>query len=394
MILPRALPVAITGTGCICGAGNTVERTLHALALAPPIPAPPTRLASLPLEHPVFQANVPRNVSNDPLFDEPGLAFLLHTTVEALAKSGRTPRDVYGKRVGVCVGSSVGFAINHYPLYRSYRAGAPLSEDTLTLFRRSNYALALKEHLGLTGPCQLVANACASGTDAVGIAASWVREGLCDLAIAAGVDSLSCISYLGFIRLMVADKAPCKPFDRDRAGLNLGEGAGALILEPERSPVAALGYVAGYGIASDAYHPTAPHPQGLGLRRAFTQALAQAGIEAQDTAFICVHGTGTRDNDSTEARVLSDMFPGVPFLATKGATGHTLGAAGAIEAVFTVHYLAQGVIPASPGFLHPDPTLPASPTATPQTVDGAVALSDSLAFGGCNSVLAFRRNPE
>jgi 3-oxoacyl-[acyl-carrier-protein] synthase-1/3-oxoacyl-[acyl-carrier-protein] synthase II len=289
--------------------------------------------------------------------------------------------------MGVCIGSSVGFSVNYFPAFKAWKLGEAVPEGFLETFRRSNYALALRERLGLHGPCQLTSNACASGTDAIGIGASWIASGLCDAVLTGGAEAMSFISYLGFIRLMITDSGPCRPFDKKRNGLNLGEGAAVLILERPGSGRRALGHVLGYGLACDAHHPTAPHPEGRGLKSAFTTALKQANLTPGSVAFVNAHGTGTRDNDKVESAVLREMLPGVPVLATKGATGHTLGAAGAVEAAITLGCLNRGRIPASHGFTTPDPELGLTPTTVSACVSGRVAVSNSLAFGGSNSVL-------
>jgi 3-oxoacyl-[acyl-carrier-protein] synthase-1/3-oxoacyl-[acyl-carrier-protein] synthase II len=145
--------------------------------------------------------------------------------------------------------------------------------------------------------------------------------------------------------------------------------------------------VLGYGSACDAHHLTAPHPEGRGLRRAFAEALATSGVAPADVAFINAHGTATPDNDRVEGRVIRDLFPDTPFVSTKGYTGHTLGAAGAIEAAFTVACLEAGRLPRSAGFEHADPEIPGVPVAAALDIRGSVAISDSLAFGGNNAVL-------
>jgi len=312
---------------------------------------------------------------------------LLESARQALCAAGLSPEDVGGKRVGVCIGSSVGFAVDCVPLYRIWKQGRTIPPESLERFQRSNYALALKKRLNLTGPCQLVANACASGTDAIGLGAQWVASGLCDMVLAGGAEVLSLVGYVGFLRLMIASSRPCRPFDRLRDGLNIGEGAAVMLLEAKGTPRKAKGRILGYGAASDAYHPTAPHPEGRGLKQSFETALNQAGVNARDMAFVSVHGTGTRENDKVEGNVLREMFPGVALLATKGATGHALGGVGAIEAAMTLGFLARGRIPASPGFLEPDPQIGVCPTTSAQRLTGRIAASDSLGFGGCNAVL-------
>jgi len=216
------------------------------------------------------------------------------------------------------------------------------------------------------------------------------------LVLAGGADALGLVPYFGFRRLMIYDEQPCRPFDRDRAGLNLGEGAACLVLE---APAAAeargarpLAVLRAYAAAADAHHLTAPHPEALGLRQALKAALAQAGLSPGDLAFVNVHGTATPDNDRAEALALARELPGTPLWAAKGALGHTLGAAGALEAALTVMALERGSLPPSYGFASPDPALGLSP-APPGPVCGRAGLSTSLGFGGANSVLIFEKGP-
>jgi len=243
-----------------------------------------------------------------------------------------------------------------------------------------------------------VVNACSSGTDAIGVAASWIRAGLCDLAIAGGADEMYRVPVAGFWSLGVMSSQLCAPFDRDRAGLNLGEGAGILVLTSDKfgrdrniPPVFEL---AGFGSSCDAHHLTAPHPDGRGLDAAIRTALSQAGIAPSQIAFINAHGTGTLDNDRVEGKVIDRIFGhDIPFLSTKGYTGHTLGAAGGLEAVFTLLGLRERWIPASAGFDNAADDVPIAPVAKQTSVFGEYALSTSLAFGGNNSALIIRRMP-
>ena len=381
-------PVAITGLGCICAAGDNLERCMEALYGGRRAPSAPSRFGSShPTRYPVFEVAG---------FEEPPellrtSALALHAAREALADAGLDPDSLHALRVGVCVGTTVGSAMNNERFCRDYRAGLEPDLEPVERILRSNPAAAIAREFRLTGPCQTVVNACASGTDAVGLAASWIRSGICDLAIAGGADELGRITYNGFISLMITDDSPCKPFDRARKGLNLGEGAGMLVLESEKLRAGrgarARSFLLGYGSACDAHHLTAPKPDGEGLRSAIAEALSCCGTPARAVSFVNAHGTGTPDNDRVESRVLADLLPGVPFLSTKGYTGHTLGAAGAIEAVFTVACLECGMIPGSAGFSTPDPDLGGTPVAQNREVAGTVALSESLAFGGNNSVI-------
>jgi 3-oxoacyl-(acyl-carrier-protein) synthase len=241
-----------------------------------------------------------------------------------------------------------------------------------------------------------IVNACSSGTDAIGVAASWIKAGLCDVAIAGGGDELSRVAIAGFWSLGVMSSEPCAPFDRDRSGLNLGEAAGVLVLESaahasERGKSHRF-EVAGFGAACDAHHLTAPHPEGRGLEAAIRAALTQAKINSDQVAFINAHGTATADNDRAEGKVIARMFgERIPFLSTKGFTGHTLGAAGGIEAVFTVMGLQEGWVPASPRFVNQAEDVPLGPTRKRTEIAGEYAISTSLAFGGNNSAVLIRR---
>lgn len=383
--------MAVTGLGCICSAGRSLPETLAALFRGERAPAPPRRFAtSHPTPFPVFEVAEDFGGRDDLLRTS---LLALAAAGEALADAGWNRESLRPLRVGVCLGTTVGSAMNNEEFYREYRQGL---EPTLAPIRRfldSNPAASLAREYGFDGPCQTVVNACSSGSDAIGLAASWIRAGLCDLALAGGADELCRTTCNGFNALMIASDAPVTPFDRRRKGLNLGEGAGVLVLESEalRGSRPVRAFMRGYGAACDAHHLTAPHPEGAGLKRALTEALAEAGAMAAEIAFVNAHGTGTADNDRVESRVLAALLPQVPFLSTKGYTGHCLGAAGGIEAALTVACLERGEIPASIGFLESDPELPATPVTQTTAVTGDLAVSQSLAFGGNNAVLVFGR---
>ncbi len=388
-------PVAVTGVGCLCAAGPDLPRCVEALFRPRGTPRPPTRFATdHSVRFPVFEVA-------DDLAEEGGRELLrtsrlaLRAAREALADSGWDPAELRRLRVGVCLGTTVGSAMNNEEFYREFRAGGAPELAPIQRFLGSNPAASVARAWGLAGPCQTVVNACSSGTDAVALGAAWLRAGTCDVVLAGGADELCRVTYDGFASLQIAAPEGCRPFDRNRRGLNLGEGAAVLVLEGEELRRGrggrARARVLGYGAASDAHHLTAPHPEGAGLRRALAQALATAGLGPAEVAFVNAHGTATPDNDRVEGRVLAEALPGVPFLSTKGWTGHALGAAGALEAAFTVACLEAGRVPASAGFAEPDPEVGAVPTAAEVAFAGRAALSQSLAFGGSNAVLALGR---
>jgi 3-oxoacyl-(acyl-carrier-protein) synthase len=296
---------------------------------------------------------------------------------------------------GVCIGTTSGCSLHflqNYVALRDNTADADERESIETFFRTS---LAL-DFAKNSGPALTISNACTSGADAIGLAAQWIRTGLCEVALAGGADALSLYPYIGFNKLMIYSPEPCRPFAADRSGLNLGEGAGILILESSahaiKRGVSPKAVLSGFGAASDAHHLTAPHPQGRGLRAAITSALKQSELQTKDIAFINAHGTATIENDQLESLVYNEMFQATPVWASKGSTGHCLGAAGAIEAVLTISALTDGIVPASstrfakPG--NENSILPGL-TLAPLRSATAHAMSVSLGFGGSNAALIF-----
>jgi 3-oxoacyl-(acyl-carrier-protein) synthase len=244
--------------------------------------------------------------------------------------------------------------------------------------------------LGATGPRISLSTACTSGTCAIGIAADLIRTGRATKVLAFGADVICRISYFGFHSLSVYSQAPCRPFDRHRDGMNIGEGAAALLLEPLEDALARgatpLALLGGYGNTSDAHHLTSPHPEGDGARRALHAAMGDLGLDAID--HVNAHATATRLNDQMEAGVLTD-FPGASITAIKGAVGHALGAAGALEALVTVLAIQQERIPGIVGCHDPEYDLDLVRETRETRVDHA--LSANFAFGGHNAVLRLDR---
>jgi 3-oxoacyl-[acyl-carrier-protein] synthase II len=313
---------------------------------------------------------------------------------EAMAEAGIEKFDS-GARVGICIGTTVASQLNSIAFYDAYRREGHPPLDAVYEYLHANLAQAIGKLLGVTGPRMTIVNACSSGTDAIGVAASWIRPGLCDVAIAGGADELNRVALAGFWSLGVTSSQPCAPFDRDRAGLNLGEGAGIMVLESpshakSRDKKCAF-EIAGFAAACDGHHLTAPHPEGRGLDAAIRTALAQAKVAPSGIAFINAHGTATAENDRAEGKVIARIFDSVPFLSTKGYTGHTLGAAGGLEAVFTVLGLREGWIPRSVGFENQAEDIAVSPVRRRTAIGGDCAMSTSLAFGGNNSAVVIRR---
>ncbi len=386
------MKILITGMGVVSAAGLSVAETLDGFAAGRRNLSKTTPALS-PLDYPVFAVTAP--VSAPDRSRSRTLQLLFHALDEALSSAGLRS-GLSGLRVGVCMGTTVASQLNDMEFYAAYRKTGMAPLEPVEAFLKGNLAEAVARRIGAEGPCVTIVNACSSSADAVGVGLGWIRNGLCDLVIAGGGDELSRIPICGFSSLSVFSHEPCRPYDRDRQGLNLGEGAGVLILEAEttarrRGSKASL-FVAGYGAACDAHHLTAPRPDGAGLETAIRESLAQAGIPSQDIAFVNAHGTATRDNDKVEGAVLARVFGGdIKVLSTKGYTGHTLGAAGALEAAFTALALRDGWIPASAGYETRDDEIPVGVVRDRTPVSGRYALSTSLAFGGNNAALVIGR---
>ncbi|MDR0826839.1 MAG: beta-ketoacyl-[acyl-carrier-protein] synthase family protein [Desulfovibrio sp.] len=394
-MISHGKPVRVSGLGCVTAAGRNLAACLTALDEGWRSPRPP-ELFPAERQFPVFACDL--NMSDNPFcLSDPAVFKAMsrtvhlaaHAVAEALNDAALEIEDLASLRVGVCIGTSVGTSLEFYDYYRCYRAGKEDPLDVIHRYLSSNPALALARLLGTRGPIQTVTNACSSGADAIGLAADWIRNGLCDIAICGGADALCQIIYYGFASLQLQSAAACMPFDKKRAGLNLGEGAGIMVLESteRRKNRKTQGFIRGYGTCTDGYHLTAPHPNTRGLRTALKHALTQAGALCGDIAFINAHGTATPTNDAAEGAFFRELFPNTPFIATKGSTGHTLGAAGAVEAVFTLAHLIRGKLPASPGFFEEDPALGISPINKPLQVEARLAMTQSIAFGGNNSIL-------
>jgi 3-oxoacyl-[acyl-carrier-protein] synthase II len=249
---------------------------------------------------------------------------------------------------------------------------------------------------GISAPFQIIANACASGTNAIGHAFQCVRSGRYERVLAGGYDALAEMVFVGFDSLQASTPEKCRPFDRNRSGMVLGEGAALVALENlecalERgAPV--LGEIIGYGISTDNFHITQPEPSGLGARQAMERALQSAEISASDVDYINAHGTATLFNDAAEGKAISALFNGVPVSSTKSMMGHSLGAAGAIEAVVCLLALQHQFMPANINFSRPDDDLDLNVVGN-EARPGVVStiLSNSFGFGGTNASLVMRK---
>ncbi|MFE1346183.1 beta-ketoacyl-[acyl-carrier-protein] synthase family protein [Streptomyces sp. NPDC058757] len=330
--------------------------------------------------------------------------FALVAAAEALADAGLDPATWDGARVGVVLGCADGGPGTVEQQHRVLVEHSPRHVSPLLLPMQLPNMLAGQTAMefGATGPNLVVATACASGTTAIGTARDLLLLDRCDLVLTGGSEAMiTPLVMAGFARMGTLSSrtddpaAASRPFETDRDGFVAGEGAGVLVLE-RAADARARGArirarVAGYGASADAHHLTSPHPEGAGLEAAVRAALADAGCRPSDVGHVNAHGTATRLNDLTEAKVVRRVL-GDPLVAsTKGVTGHLLGAAGAVEAAFTVLGLEEQVVPPTANLDVPDPDCGLKLTTTVTTARYDLALSNSLGFGGQNAVLALAR---
>lgn len=256
----------------------------------------------------------------------------------------------------------------------------------------------VSDHLGINGFVTTINTACSSSANSIIMASRLIRQGIIDVAIAGGTDALTRFTINGFSTLLILDNQLCRPFNADRAGLNLGEGAGYILLAGEKavdseslSPVCEL---KGYANANDAFHQTASSPDGTGSFLAMSQALGMGGTNPSGIDYINLHGTGTSNNDASEATAIKRLFgETIPaHSSTKGFTGHTLGASGGIEAVYSALAIQRGTFFPNLRFSTPMPETGVSPIASVIKTEVRNVLSNSFGFGGNCSSLLFSKN--
>ncbi|MBK8341149.1 MAG: beta-ketoacyl-[acyl-carrier-protein] synthase family protein [Flavobacteriales bacterium] len=255
-----------------------------------------------------------------------------------------------------------------------------------------DHALLLAKHLGVRGMVSTICTACSSSANALLLGAWLLRTGRAEVVLAGGTDALCRFTTHGFRSLSAMDAQPCRPFSNDRNGMNLGEGAAYLVLETvehaAQRGVEPLALFAGGANTNDAHHQTATSPDGEGPYQAMIQALAAAGIAKEAVDLVNAHGTGTENNDLTEQIAMERLFGTLPpFVSTKSATGHTLAAAGALEAVFSVLSIRNGFVPANLRFTAPIEGLRGAPVIAPLQRPIRTVLSTSFGFGGNDTAI-------
>ncbi len=394
-------PVYIAGLGIVSAIGNGVEENLSSLRAGHAGMGPIQYLDTVHRGRiPVAEVQLTNEELADRLQLPPWLVrtALLGTLAAKEAWENASIKDTGGWRTGLISANTVG--------------GMDKTEDFFPAFLADNSKGRLRQvvhhecgapteitagYLGIKHYVSTVSTACSSSANSIFFAARLIRQGKLDIAIAGGADALTRFTLNGFNTLMILDNQYCQPFDENRRGLNLGEGAGYLVLVSEK--VAAtlkqrpLARIAGWCNANDAYHQTASSPAGTGSLLAMKGALEKSGLQPADIDYINLHGTGTQNNDVAEGTAIGTLFGPhyPPMSSTKAYTGHTLGASGGIEAVFSVLSIQNGLIYPNLRWETPMKELPFTPATILQEREVAHVLSNSFGFGGNCSSLVFSK---
>jgi len=392
-----AARVAVVAAGAISPLGFGLTETLDSLRKSRDCVSPVTRFSVAQC-----RCKTAGQVSDDRLLAGRGegprsrrLHRASHMMIQALKEVlAQEPRfepelTVIGTTSG---GMSYG---EHY--YRSLRQAGDLrrAPTWIANYPAQKPVIDAQVAFGISAPCQVIANACASGTNAIGHAFECVRSGRYQRVLAGGYDAISELVFTGFDSLQASTPEKCRPFDRHRTGMVLGEGAAVLALEnlasAQQRGAPVLAEIIGYGISTDNFHITQPDPTGIGAQQAMQQALQSARVSAVAVDYINAHGTATLFNDAAEGKAISALFNGVPVSSTKGMMGHSLGAAGAIEAIICLLALQHQFLPPNINFGalddHLDLNIVAN-KARPAVL--RTALSNSFGFGGTNASILMR----
>jgi 3-oxoacyl-[acyl-carrier-protein] synthase-1 len=321
-----------------------------------------------------------------------------HRLAWAALQRNRFPEAVsrvvgrYGaSRIGLVLGSSTAGIRSTEIAYKEWRSHANWPEDFE--YRRTHSWDALCRFtaalLGLRGPMVTISTACSSSAKVFTMAQRWIDCDLIDAAVVGGVDSLCLTTLLGFNALQLLSSEICRPFDSARSGISIGEAAGFALLDRDSAVV----NLVGGGESSDAWHMSAPHPDGLGAQAAMRQALTAANLQPADIGYVNAHGTATPANDRAEAAATRAVFgaAAVPISSTKGVTGHTLGAAGITDAIVAIQALEHQTMPPSANLRELDPQLGLDVVTDARRGELRYAMTNSFGFGGTNCSLIFHR---
>src|SRR5256714_299724 len=394
----NAARVAVVAAGIVSPLGFGVEETLTSLRDGKDCVTPVT---AFPVDR--CRCKTAGQVANGPLAEANRFSARperLHRVARMMILAMKQALDQAGdfRPELTVVGTTSGGMTFGEQYYRGLTANGGSNGHAPTMI--ANYTpqkpvMDAQEAFGIGAPCQIIANACASGTNAIGHAFNCVRSGRYERVLTGGYDAISELVFVGFDSLQAATPERCRPFDRQRSGLVLGEGAAILALEnfesAQKRGATILAEIIGYGISTDNFHLTQPDPSGIGPRQAMEGALVSAGIEPSEIDYINAHGTATPFNDASEGKAIAELFNGVPVSSTKGMMGHSLGAAGAIEALFSLLALQYQFLPPNINFRQGDADLDLNIVANeskPAVL--RTVLSNSFGFGGTNASVILR----
>jgi 3-oxoacyl-[acyl-carrier-protein] synthase II len=395
---PGIARVAVVAAGIVSPLGFGLGETLTALRAGRDCVSPVTRFS---VEH--CRCTTAGQVSDTRLTDAgkpPLRSERLHRVAQMMILAlgeALTQAPGYQPELSV-VGTTSGGMTFGEEYYRGLKQGRSSPRRAATLI--ANYTpqkpvMDAQEAFSLSAPCQVIANACASGTNAIGHAFECIRSGRYQRVLTGGYDALSELVFVGFDSLQASTPERCRPFDRERTGLVLGEGAAILLLEnfdaAQARGAKIMAEITGYGISTDNHHLTQPNPSGSGPRQAMEGALQSAGISARDIDYINAHGTATPFNDAAEGKAIAELFDGVAVSSTKGMMGHSLGAAGAIEAIIGILALQDQFLPPNINFRNGDAGLDLNIVANSSRPGSLrTVLSNSFGFGGTNASVIIR----
>jgi 3-oxoacyl-(acyl-carrier-protein) synthase len=396
--------VVVTGIGMISAIGKNIDETLDSLKKKR------SGIGEISILNTTYRGLLPAaeiKLTNEQLAElaGPGAPKISTRTTllgliaarEAYRSAGLEPGIRSAVKTGIVSATTVGgmdqtekyyFEFLQSDKYRPYVFTHDCCDNTETI----------AENLGIEDYMTTISTACSSSVNAILFGARLIKHGIVDRVIAGGTDALSKFTVNGFSTLKILDERPCRPFNKDRNGLNLGEGAGFIVLEAEELALKdnrrIFCELTGYANANDAYHQTASSPEGLGPYLSMKQALEMSGLNPDQIDYINAHGTGTDNNDLTEGIAIERIFsPNIPSVSsTKGYTGHTLGAAGAIEAIFSILAIHQGILYPNLNFTEKMDELNFEPVRDFQTgVTVRNAITNSFGFGGNDSSLVFSK---
>lgn len=403
------LRIAVTGTGLVCPAGMNVPISWDFVLSGKSSAAKCRQLEGLEIDYACSLTDFdPDKLLGRSLARriDRFIQLALVSYRQAVAEAGLDPAKWNGKRIGVVVGNSLAgierFLSEQHVL--ESEGERMVSPSTIPGAMMNMVAGQIAIDCHATGPSLLVSTACASGITAVDTACNLIKEGRCDVVIAGATEApivpliVSSMNRLGALSKNSDIKHASKPFDRDRDGFVISEGAGFMILESEEHASARgqgiLALISGVGTSTDAYHVTTPQPQGRGLSEAIQQALENAGLKGKDIQYVNAHGTSTPLNDITESRVIEkEIGRHAPVSSLKGAIGHTLAAAGAVETVLTILSVKHGIIPPTANLINLDPDINLDIVfGKPRELNIRHALKLSMGFGGHNGALIISSN--